>query len=385
MSRKLIQSLVSVACLGLLITTTSQSSATVRSAKRPGDNLTKGVNLSGWFWYGPEDAAGIRARFKDADFKQMRAKGLTFVRLAINLPEVMDDAAPDLLDAEGLALLDESIRRIHAADLAVIVDIHSTSLEDSNVSNYSARLENPEFFKKFVAFWGSFAKHLTQFDPATTYLGLMNEPVFQDDPEQWPPLQAELVTAVRAAAPLHAIIVTGALWSNWETLTKLQPLADDNLIYDFHFYEPFPFTHQGATWTSPAVRGLRNVPYPSSPEAVKDLIAAQTDPEAREMLRKYGEEAWEASSLRWFIEQPAMWAKKHNVRLICSEFGAYRDVVPHNYRVRWLKDMIAAFDEFGIGWAMWDFDGNFGLATRNADGSLSYDTDILAALGLALL
>jgi aryl-phospho-beta-D-glucosidase BglC (GH1 family) len=369
----------------VLITVATAAPARTRAALRPGENLTRGVNLSGWFWYGPEDAAGIRARFNDADFKQMRTMGLTFVRLAINLPEVMDDAAPDLLDVAGIALLDESIRRVQAAKLAVIVDIHSTSLEDSAASNYSARLENPEFFKKFVAFWRSFASHLTQFDPATTYLGLMNEPVFEDDPAQWPPLQAQLVSAVRAAAPQHTIIVTGALWSSWETLVNLEPLKDENLIYDFHFYEPFPFTHQGATWTSPAVRSLSNVPYPSSPEAMKDLIAAQTDPEAREMLRQYGEEAWEASSIRWFIEQTYNWAQKHNVRLICSEFGAYRDGVPHKYRVRWLTDMIAAFDEFGIGWAMWDFDGNFGLATRNADGSLSYDADILAALGLARL
>ena len=42
------------------------------------------------------------------------------------------------------------------------------------------------------------------------------------------------------------------------------------MIYTFHDYEPFPFTHQGATWTDPAVAPLRDVPYPSTPENVAD-------------------------------------------------------------------------------------------------------------------
>src|SRR5437868_2469280 len=73
---------------------------------------------------------------------------------------------------------------------------------------------------------------------------------------------------IRSVAPNHTIIACGARWSGLEDLLPLQPLALANIIYTFHDYEPFAFTHQGATWTDPTVQPLRNVPYPSTPENI---------------------------------------------------------------------------------------------------------------------
>jgi len=45
-----------------------------------------------------------------------------------------------------------------------------------------------------------------------------------------------------------SILATGVQWSNLDTLLELKPLKDHNIIYNFHFYEPHIFTHQGASW-----------------------------------------------------------------------------------------------------------------------------------------
>ena len=45
----------------------------------------------------------------------------------------------------------------------------------------------------------------------------------------------------------------------------MEPLHDSNVIYNFHFYEPFLFTHQGAldepgdTWRNRIILGVREV------------------------------------------------------------------------------------------------------------------------------
>jgi endoglucanase len=55
-------------------------------------------------------------------------------------------------------------------------------------------------------------------------------------------------TAIREGAPQHTIIVESARWADDDDLLFLEPLRDGNVIYNFHFYEPHLFTHQGATW-----------------------------------------------------------------------------------------------------------------------------------------
>ncbi|MBX3061568.1 MAG: cellulase family glycosylhydrolase [Anaerolineae bacterium] len=375
-----------VVCLILVIlplTTTHAGSGKGISDERFA-RLARGINLPGWFWYGPETVNEIRNRFAPEEFVQLRDIGMTYVRIPINLPFVHDESQSDLLNDEHVKLLEDGIRMIQAAGLATIVDIHSTSLEDSDASDYSAKLENPDFAERFIAFWSSFSKRLSSFDPELTFFGPMNEPVFQDDPPAWFPLQERLIAAIRASAPEHTIIATGSLWSGIEQLMALEPLSDPNIVYDFHFYAPMPFTHQGATWTQSPLIYLRSVPYPSSPEAVAPLLDKLTDKDAREILKTYGDERWDAERLQSIIGDVVWWSGQVNVRLICAEFGVLRDYADPESRARWLHDVVSYLEQNGVGWSMWDYDGNFGMATRQSDGTVKLDPIIVAALGLKL-
>lgn len=346
------------------------------------ERLSKGINLTGWFWYAPDDLEDVRSYFTPDDLAQIRALGLTFVRVPIDLGFLMDDSQATLLQPERLAVLDEAIQQILAADLGVIVDLHSTSLADSDASNYSAALEDPAFFEVFKTFWGFFAAHLSQYDPAQLFIEPMNEPVFYDDPSQWEGLQADLLSVIRQAAPQHTLIATSAHWSNLHTFIQLTPLPDPNIIYNFHFYEPFAFTHQGAEWSSDEVKPLRNVPYPSSPEAIRSATLTEEDSAARAFLQAYGQANHHRETLRAQIQQAVAWAEEHGVALLCDEFGTYKTYSPAEDRAVWIEDVRTIFEEFGIGWAMWEYDGSFGLTTRLASGQHIVDPAIAAALGL---
>jgi hypothetical protein len=125
---------------------------------------------------------------------------------------------------------------------------------------------------------------------------VINEPMVEDG-YRWYGIQGKLIAAIRAAAPNHTIIASGHRWSGLSEMLFLEPYADANIIYNFHFYEPFAFTHQGATWAGPNLPFYKNVPYPSSPQAVQALLNTIEDEPARYNLLRYGEDNWNAARI----------------------------------------------------------------------------------------
>lgn len=296
----------------------------------------------------------------------------------------MDPEADDLLRSDHLEYIDLALDRALAADLAVIVDIHSTSLAAADAADYSAALEDPQFVELFIAFWESFGAYLSDRDPEMVFFEPINEPVFLDHPQDWPPIQERLVAAIRAVAPEHTLIASGAEWSHLEQLLALEPLDDPNIVYNFHFYEPFLFTHQGATWSWWAVVSMRQVPYPSSPEAVEPALALVRDEEVRGYIAWYGEERWDVAALDELIGEAAAWAEEHGgLRVICGEFGVHKPYAPPEDRAQWHHDVVVTFEKYGIGWAMWEYDGNFGLVERSG-GVTEVDEALAEAMGLSL-
>jgi endoglucanase len=344
--------------------------------------LARGINVPFWFWLGPQHLNDVFTRLNPSDFELIRDLGFTYVRVPVALDVVLDEDDPDLLDDDWLLALDWAIETLVSYDLAVMVDLHSTAPTSTGGTVYSGRLEDdPAFVETFIAFWRNFAAHLRTTNPEMVFLEPMNEPVFEDDPSRWPPIQAELLAAIRAEAPDHTLIATSARWSNVETFVELEPLVDPNIVYNFHFYEPFYFTHQGASWAGEMVANMRLVPYPSSPEAIAMALDMVCDEQAQQAIRGYGQERWDAAKLDDLIGQAAAWGAQHNVRLICNEFGVYKPFAMQDDRWQWFADVITLLEGYGIGWAMWEYDDSFGLVERRGD-RVQLDTDLAAALGL---
>src|SRR5207245_1513924 len=99
---------------------------------------------------------------------------------------------------------------------------------------------------------------------------ILNEPEFEDR-YRWSGVQAKLLAGVRQATPRHTAIVSGHRSANIEELLSLEPVRDANVIYNFHFYLPQIFTHQGAAWGRPFWRHIAAVAYPSSADDAGDF------------------------------------------------------------------------------------------------------------------
>ena len=343
--------------------------------------LAEGINVPGWLIYGAPGVPPLNERLSDADLDVIQAVGFKHLRIPIDWSRIHDPTRIDLLNLQCVARLDEAADRLIRRGLAMIVDLHHIRVEGEE-SNYSGPLQSdPAFVDTFVAFWGHLARHLSRHDPEFVFIEPINEPTFVGMSDRWPPIQKRLVAEIRRNAPRHTILVTAAHWSHVDTFVRLEPLDDPNLIYNFHFYEPFPFTHQGATWTVDWVEPLRGVPYPSSPEGVKSAIAAVDNPTARPHLKQYGRERWDADKIEAEIAKAARWARTHGRVVTCNEFGVHRPYAPPGDVVQWHRDVCSALSRHGFGWTKWELDSSFGFFSRE-NGKLVADPELTRAMGL---
>ena len=114
------------------------------------------------------------------------------------------------------------------------------------------------------------------------------------------------------------------------------------------------------------------------PELLKEVPNAVD----RYNMQKYWLEGWNAHRIQLMIDNAATWARDKHVPLICNEFGAIRDFPDPVSRANWLHDVRTALEADGIGWAMWDYRGNFGVVTKEKGQPAQVDDSVVKALGL---
>jgi len=190
-----------------------------------------------------------------------------------------------------------------------------------------------------------------------------------------------VAAAIRQVAPKNTIIATGPNYSDIPDLLTQHPLSDGNVIYNFHFYDPHTFTHQGAGWGTAWWIYTHGLPYPADESSMAGLVKEVPDPASRFQLEEYWLDRWDGHRIRLTIDEAAAWGHANNVPLICNEFGAYRPATDPTSRANWINDVRTALEADGIGWAMWDYSGSFGVVTKK-DGKAVVDEGLLRALGM---
>src|SRR5579875_2218153 len=340
-------------------------------------HLQRGINTSDWFAQQPGNYSVERLRSftTPADLALIHQLGFDHIRLSIDADPLVgwQHHRPD--GNAFMAEIDRVVQAANADSLAVIIDIHPESA-------YKQRLlQGTDAVNNFVALWRMLAEHFKSTDPKLVFFEIMNEPE-QPDTYRWQGIESTVAQTIRQVTPQHTIIAAGARWSGLDDLLQLQPIADTNVIYTFHDYEPFTFTHQGATWTDPREIPLRNVPYPSTPDNVIPNEAQEPTLEGQMYVEDYGLARWVLERVDRTIAFAAKWGQQHHVPVYCGEFGVHKPYAPPADRAHWIHDMRVTLEKYHIGWNMWDYQANFGLVDKPDNGTAVPDPAIVDALGL---
>lgn len=377
-----------VAVLGLLDNATAKAQTPAGEttdgaaglATKRAQHLRHGINLSDWMMASGNPPAITRQHFETAiaeqDLALIRSMGFDHVRLCIDPTPMFQRGHANEIPAEYLGYLDTAVKMILAHGLAVELDIHASDKFKHELATDDVTAE------EFTDFWRGLAGHFADTDPNLVFFEILNEPELGDR-YRWYGIETEIANAIREVAPQHTIIAAGARWSDDDDLVFMDPLRDRNVIYNFHFYESHIFTHQGATWSENYFHFLRGVPYPSTPENVQAAAMKVPDRAHRLAVIRYGTDRWNAERIDADITQVADWAKHWDVPVTCNEFGVFRKYADPSDRAAWIHDVRTSLEKHGIGWAMWDYDGSFGVVTK-PNGHAVPDPVTLRALGLSV-
>lgn len=338
-------------------------------AQPPAERLARlrhGVNITGWFRYpGSRDPAYLARWMSDSAMEDLRRAGFGFVRLAID---------PPVADAPGMRdIVVDAVCRLQRHGLAVLVDAHPTDwhLETSAADRVGLR-----------RFWRAMASALRRCDPALTIPEVLNEPVFPGDPGGWAALQHAILGDIRSRLPDSTVVLTGNGWGSIDGLLTLQPEADPNTIYSFHFYDPTELISLASYRPGLDRQALARLPFPVGDRAACEATATG-DPATAGLIRYYCATGWDRATIVHRIEIASSWAHTHRVVLMAGEFGATTALNPAA-RLAWLGAVRQSLDAAGIGWALWGYDDIMGFAVQRPPGGKPLlDGNVLRVLGLS--
>lgn len=382
--------------------------------------MRRAVNIAQWFTWPRYEAApktGIMwPPYKETprppsstDLQALKRAGFDTVRLPV-------DPAPFIV-FEGerreavYDILFSALARIRAAGLNVIVDLHPNSRHPVWGQHAVIKGFDAPAFVLFADAVEEMARRISKQDTKRIALEVINEPRLKckgEEQTRWEQILGHLAGRARKAAPDLTLIVTGACVSSPDGLLALNPkaLGDGNLIYTFHFYEPFSFTHQGAAFIPWPDKYLDEVPWPASARPIdQPLEKLRTRMEkvtnldtfahskaalgARINLERFYASGANQTVIATRFASVANWAKQHSIspsRIFIGEFGVLRKngEAPGALcedRVRWLTDVRSTAEGFGFSWAYFSYDGPFALIANDQNRAL--DGSVLSALGLA--
>ncbi|MBI5708615.1 MAG: cellulase family glycosylhydrolase [Armatimonadetes bacterium] len=329
------------------------------------NRLTSGVNITRWMCYlaNPNDQEHFRNYMKPADWQNFERLGIKYVRLCVSPEAIYDNGKPK---AANLPALDAALKALVDHKLAVFLDLHD---------NGQLKLDSPgQNNTGLITFWEALSQRYKGKYEGDVVFEIVNEPIFNQKNEAvWWELQDKVASAIRKIDPARSILATGTGWGGIDGLVAMQPLKLKNVIYSFHCYDPFFFTHQGASWVGEWPRDMKSVPFPSTPENV-EAILSKNDAKFHDALRQYGKERNDAAYLRRRIKLAMDWARKNRVPAILGEFGAYPPVAPVDSRGRWFQAMMAACKAEKAPYCLWGYDDALGLGRKvSPDGGIWLD------------
>jgi endoglucanase len=287
------------------------------------------------------------------EFAQMKKEGFDHVRVPIGWHQYAGPEPAFALEPEIFSLADFVVTNALKNKLAVMINLHHFNALDQNPTNATA---------EFLAIWRQIAEHYKDF-PKQLAFELDNEPHENATTALMNPIYAQTIAEIRRTNPRRTIVVEPGGWGGIGELKNLILPPDDNVIVSVHCYEPFFFTHQGATWTGGSTPVVGFIfPGPPAQPLVPDSKLQLKD-YMRDWIEKYNTLPTDknpSSPLAFTgrLKFIRAWSDYYGRPVHLGEFGAYTKADEQS-RANFYSAFRRAAENEKIGWCIWDWSAGF--------------------------
>ena len=313
----------------------------------------KGINLGGWLSQCRHEKEHYDAFITEEDICRISSIGADHIRLPIDY-ETVETEDGEILES-GFGYIDRCVEWCGKYRLNVVLDVHKTagfSFDDTDNTLFAS----PELQQRFLRLWDRISGRYGGYENVA--FELLNE-IVEQTAQRWNTLAQRAVDVIRSNAPDTPIIIGGVQWNSVHTLKLLDKPQDKNVVFNFHFYEPFLFTHQSAPWQP--IIPKREMNYPGDIDEYrrrsKEINCFGSG--------LYNVDGMGAGFMVALIKEAVEAAENADVPLYCGEYGV-DDFAPVQDTLRWFEDIHSVFEKYGIGRAAWSYKGmNFGLTDEH--------------------
>lgn len=375
MKRRILGAWALIACCGAAPTSIpAENTAQAKEDDRPAAakrfvGFEHGMGIGGWLtnykrfnvlpdkWklnFSPGDYEHFETYITQADIRNIASFGVDHVRLGFD--QIVLEEKPYVYRERTFRLVDNFIGWCRQSHLNVVLNLHKAIGNYCDIPEPVSLLDDPELQKRFVALWLEFERRYH--GDNSVVFELMNE-VRNGDPKAWNVLAERTIRAIRAINPTRKIVIGSTCWNSCGTLKDLQMFDDENVIYTFHFYEPFEFTHQRGVLQAAPLYYNRKMAYPGDIGPYREFKRFVGASDA--FYSRF--DRMDARILRTLLQPAFDFVKKHPDKILwCGEFGTIRHCNITS-RENWMNDVIALLKEHGIPYCVWNY-----LSTPN-DGN----------------
>ena len=333
------------------------------------EGFERGMGIGGWltnykrFNVLPEewrmkitvgDMEHFRSYITEADIKNIAEMGLDHVRLGFD--QIVVEESPYKYRGEIFDIMEKFAGWCEKYRLNVVLNLHKAIGNYADIKEKTELLDDPGLQKRFVALWAEFERRFS--GRKAVAFELLNE-VRNVDPEKWNALADAAISEIRRLNPERKIILGGVNWNGAGALRKLRLYDDPNIIYTFHFYSPFEFTHQRGVLQAAPLFYNRVMRYPSdiAPYLEFRKLVGQGTGDYKNF------KAMDREALRAMLKPAFDFARERPDKILwCGEFGTIRHA-PAESRENYMRDVISLLRENGIQYCVWNY-----LSTPN-DGN----------------
>jgi len=308
-------------------------------------SLDNGVSVS-WLEQTWNKDALAENRLTDTDLALLKKLGFKSIRLPVAFEYYENE---HIADEQIFSHIDNIVKQCRLYGFKLIIDYHNGNFNENNFLDET---------KTIVNLWLKLVKRYKNVSDEDLFFELYNEPPHMDPPI-WKDAAYNIVTAIRKIDVNRTLIVGASNYNSVYELSRFVRLADENIIYTFHFYEPFLFTHQGAEWAGDQESTV-GVPFPYNAEKFPIINPKAKNTDGEKNYNEYPIDGNE-QSVRDKLQIAKSWADKYDVPLICGEYGVYNKYADPDSRCRYISTVRQALKTLNIPGLLWDYNGNFSI------------------------